>query len=211
MYHSSAVRSSLCCSNARSPTLNCRALPLAADYLVVITKRKKVATVLSTPIYAATDFSVFPIERSTTVALLGQPDEAYLLGLLKSHLYSAPFYFTYGGYDVTTRLQEQKVGGEGAFWEKVRRLRLLFGKGEGEADHSRTQADDRFFWNKHLQRRLIDISTSATDKDVSYGAASGPSQRRADFIFPPRSASASFFPSCLAVRALPQFPHSTPR
>lgn len=142
------------------------------------------------------------------MALLGQPDEAYLLGLLKSHLYSAPFYFTYGGYDVTTRLQEQKVGGEGAFWEKVRRLRLLFGKGEGEADHSCTQADDRFFWNKHLQRRLIDISTSATDKDVSYGA---PSQRRADLISPPRSASASSFPSCLAVRAIPQSPHSAPR
>ena len=62
---------------------------------------------LNTPVYAAEDFSVFPIERSTTVALLGQPDEAYLLGLLKSHLYSAPFYFTYGNYDVTKRLQEQ--------------------------------------------------------------------------------------------------------
>jgi phosphatidylinositol 4-phosphatase len=89
-----------------------------ADYLVVITKRQKVATVLQTPIFSATDFSVFPIERSTTVALLGQPDEAYLLGLLKAHLYSAPFYFTYGGaYDVTTRLQEQK--GEQGVWEKV--------------------------------------------------------------------------------------------
>jgi hypothetical protein len=83
----------------------------AADYLVVITKRKKVATVLSTPVYAATDFSVFPLERSTSVALLAQPDEAYLLGLLKAHLYSAPFYFTYGGnFDVTTRLQYQKRG-----------------------------------------------------------------------------------------------------
>ena len=28
------------------------------------------------------------------------------------------------------------------------------------------QADDRFFWNKHLQRRLIDLTTSSTDQDV---------------------------------------------
>lgn len=90
----------------------------AADYLVVITKRKKVATVLGTAVFAAQDFSVFPIERSTTVALLGQPDESYLLGLLKSHLYSAPFYFTYGGYDVTKRLQEQ-TSSDAPFYESV--------------------------------------------------------------------------------------------
>lgn len=79
-------------------------------------------TVLQTPVYTATDFAVFPIERSSTVELLGQPDEAYLLGLLKTHLYSAPFYFTYGGWNVTMRLQAVGQGekDEGkAFWETV--------------------------------------------------------------------------------------------
>ncbi|KAK4049589.1 Phosphoinositide phosphatase sac1 [Microbotryomycetes sp. JL201] len=118
---------------------------LQSDYLVVITKRNKVATILSTPVYAATDFSVFPIERSTTTQLLAEPDEAYLLGLLKSHLYSAPFYFTYGGsYDVTTRLQKQVGNADQPLWQR---------------------ADDRFFWNRHLQRKLIDTSTSTSDKD----------------------------------------------
>ncbi|KAK4047513.1 Phosphoinositide phosphatase sac1 [Microbotryomycetes sp. JL221] len=95
---------------------------LRSDYLVVITKRTKVATILSTPVYSATDFSVFPIERSSTSQLLSEPDEAYLLGLLKSHLYSAPFYFTYGGaYDVTTRLQKQQQPGttNSPLWEKA--------------------------------------------------------------------------------------------
>ncbi|KDE05665.1 hypothetical protein MVLG_04036 [Microbotryum lychnidis-dioicae p1A1 Lamole] len=119
---------------------------LRSDYLVVVTKRKKVATVLGAPVYTATDFAVFPIERRSTVELLGQPDEAYLLGLLKSHLFSAPFHFTYGGWNVTTRLQQQQDNGTNssakAFWET---------------------SDDRFFWNRHLQRRVIDASANGND------------------------------------------------
>ena len=94
-------------------------LSFSADYLVVITKRKLVSTILNTAIYAATDFSVFPVDRATTVELLAHPDEAYLLGLLKAHLFSAPFYFTYGGYNVTNRLQQQKLNDERSFWETV--------------------------------------------------------------------------------------------
>ena len=105
--------------------------PLAADYLIVITKRTKVATVLGSAVYAASDFSVFPIDRSANNAdLVKNPEESYLLGLVKSHLYSAPFYFTYGGYNVTTRLQEQQPPPAGAdgdnhsvaskpFWQAV--------------------------------------------------------------------------------------------
>lgn len=92
---------------------------LSADYLIVITKRKQVGNVLSTPIYTATDFAVYPLEKSSNLTLLSQPDEAYLLGLLKSHLFSAPFYFTYGGYNVTTRLQTQSNSTTAAWWETV--------------------------------------------------------------------------------------------
>ncbi|GAA5985256.1 hypothetical protein JCM10908_002588 [Rhodotorula pacifica] len=129
---------------------------LKSDYLIVITKRTKVATVLSTAVYSASDFSVFPIDRSASSAdLVKQPEEAYLLGLVKSHLYSAPFYFTYGtgagrgaGYNVTTRLQEQSIAGEDnvPFWQK---------------------SDDRFFWNRHLQGRLINATTVGGPQDFS--------------------------------------------
>ncbi|BGP26710.1 Phosphoinositide phosphatase sac1 [Rhodotorula toruloides] len=116
-----------------------------SDYLIVITKRTKVATVFTTPIYAVNDFSVFPLERSSSVELVNDPKEAYLLGLIKSHLYSAPFCFTYGGYNVTSRLQEQEPSDK-PLWET---------------------ADDRFFWNRHLQRRFIDATTSAGQEDYS--------------------------------------------
>ncbi|GAA6054500.1 hypothetical protein JCM3770_001019 [Rhodotorula araucariae] len=116
-----------------------------SDYLIVVTKRTKVATVFGSAVFAATDFSLFPLERASTADLLKQPDEAYLLGLVKSHLYSAPFYFTYGGYNVTSRLQQQEPSDK-PLWET---------------------ADDRFFWNRHLQRRLIDATTGAGDKDYS--------------------------------------------
>ncbi|KAI5478928.1 inositol/phosphatidylinositol phosphatase [Pseudohyphozyma bogoriensis] len=120
---------------------------LKSDYLVVITKRTKVARVFTTPIYSATDFAVFPIDRSTTAALLANVNEAYLLGLLKSHLFSAPFYFTYGGYDLTRKLQWQQANQTGKpLWEA---------------------ADDRFFWNRHLQQPLIDMTTSSSAKDCS--------------------------------------------
>ncbi|KAM0750547.1 hypothetical protein T439DRAFT_325617 [Meredithblackwellia eburnea MCA 4105] len=119
---------------------------LKSDYLIVITKRQKITTLLNVPIYTASDFAVFPIDRSSTTTLLAQPDEAYLLGLVKAHLFSAPFYFTYdASYNVTNRLQSQ--GGKGRpIWET---------------------ADDRFFWNRHMQHRLIDLSTRLGDQDCS--------------------------------------------
>jgi hypothetical protein len=92
---------------------------LLADYLVVITKRAKVARICSTTVWTATDFSVYPIERSTSKELLQQPDEAYLLGLLKAHLFSAPFYFTYGGYNVTLRLQAQDLKSSKPLYDTV--------------------------------------------------------------------------------------------
>ncbi|GAA6005280.1 hypothetical protein JCM11491_002644 [Sporobolomyces phaffii] len=124
---------------------------LKADYLIVITKRHKVTRILSTPVYSATDFAVYPIQRSASSSpaehLKNQPEEAYLLGLIKSHLYSAPFYFTYGnGYNLTMRLQQQAPDNAKPLWET---------------------SDDRFFWNKHLHQKLIDATTSNTPQDLS--------------------------------------------
>lgn len=125
-----------------------------ADYLVVVTARTLVADVLGTPVYAAKDFSVFPLDRSPTVALLAHPDEAYLLGLLKTHLFSAPFYFTYGGYNLTQRLQEQVLRDPAKpFFETVRcpfptraeqdtvRRALLLEQAPPDAPHRRPQRE----------------------------------------------------------------------
>ncbi|GAA5859366.1 hypothetical protein JCM5353_004677 [Sporobolomyces roseus] len=119
---------------------------IKSDYLIVITKRTKIARLLSSTVYSATDFAVFPIEpSSSSSSISANPEETYLLGLIKSHLYSAPFYFTYGGWNVTTRLQEQgSASFEKPLWET---------------------ADDRFFWNRHLHRRLIDATTASADLD----------------------------------------------
>jgi len=79
----------------------------------VITKRSKITRILQVPIYTANDFALYPISRnsnhSTSEALKsGGAQETYLLGLIKSHLYSAPFYFGYDEkYNVTMRLQQQ--------------------------------------------------------------------------------------------------------
>ena len=117
----------------------------------MITARKKVARVFSTDVYEATDFAVYPIEPSAlgTKAWLANrsPSEKALLGLVKAHLFSAPFYFTYGGYDLTTRVQIQ------AFDDSDKRP---FYK----------RADDRFFWNRWVQSRLIDHTQRRPDQDV---------------------------------------------
>ncbi|GAA98455.1 uncharacterized protein L969DRAFT_61487 [Mixia osmundae IAM 14324] len=122
---------------------------LNSEYIILITGIKRVATLLSHPVYQATDFKVFAIEPMPfewtvdKVLAAGHPNEKYLLSLVKSHLYSGPFYFSYG-YDLTRSLQAQsKSGNNGPAWKL---------------------ADDRFFWNKYLQSRMIE---TASRQDVS--------------------------------------------
>ncbi|GAA5995681.1 hypothetical protein JCM5350_006638 [Sporobolomyces pararoseus] len=111
---------------------------LKSDYLIVITKRTKITRVLQVPVYTANDFALYPIQpHQLHHPLKDQPQETYLLGLIKSHLYSAPFYFTYDKkYNVTMRLQQQteEEDKDKPLWET---------------------SDDRFFWNKHLHEKLI--------------------------------------------------------
>lgn len=96
-----------------------------SDYLIVITARKRVARMLETDIYVARDFKVFPLDPSVSASALAhgaglhRPNEAFLLGLIKGHLYSGPFYFTYGRYDITTRLQMQDLDDRRPMWERV--------------------------------------------------------------------------------------------
>lgn len=123
---------------------------LQSNYLILITKRSKVTKILNTNVYTPTDFAVFPISAKNTNSLLKDDNEAYLLGLLKQHLFSAPFYYTLGPWDVTSRLQRQ---------ESVAKLDVGPGKGIWK------RADERFFWNWYPVKPLRELTDSNTNQD----------------------------------------------
>ena len=115
-----------------------------SDFLIVVSSSKKVSSVLKADVFMATDFRVLPLDSETNKSVMRHPIEKTLLDLLKMHLFSAPFYFSYE-YDLTSSMQRQAKlaaaagGAETPVWQR---------------------ADDRFFWNRHLQSRLIDLTQS---------------------------------------------------
>jgi hypothetical protein len=118
-------------------------------FLVVITARTefKVAG-LTSPVYLATDFRLFPVSTDAKTTLLQNPEEKTLLNLLKSHLYSGPLYFSYG-WDIGSSFQRQsstEYSNEKPLWKRT---------------------DDRFFWNKYLQSPLIKASETPGGPDLS--------------------------------------------
>ncbi|KAG8993274.1 hypothetical protein FRB90_000734 [Tulasnella sp. 427] len=118
-----------------------------SDFLVVITGREARGRIDGHAIYLATDFKVLPIAPPSSYHLLDHPVERHLQKLVERHLHEGVFWFSHG-WDLTRRLQSQaSVNPEGkAVWEL---------------------ADDRFFWNKYLHSRFIDISTSNPQQDLS--------------------------------------------
>ncbi|THV06057.1 hypothetical protein K435DRAFT_572701, partial [Dendrothele bispora CBS 962.96] len=126
-----------------------------SEYVVIITGREHRGRLMGHDIYRASDFEILPLNPNVNVLHVQHPVEAHLLALLKSHLDTGVFLFSYG-WDMTRRLQAQ--------WEN---LSSDMEKGFWEA------ADDRFFWNKHLQTRFIESSVkqdlSAYILPVIYG------------------------------------------
>ncbi|EJD55532.1 inositol/phosphatidylinositol phosphatase [Auricularia subglabra TFB-10046 SS5] len=116
-----------------------------SDYLIIITGRELKTRFMGHDIYQATDFKVLPLDTHA----YEHPAEGHLLALVQTHLSSGLFWFSYT-FDITRRLQAHWVSAQDdadkALWET---------------------ADDRFFWNKFLQSRLIDITTSNRDQDLS--------------------------------------------
>ncbi|EJT97779.1 hypothetical protein DACRYDRAFT_71440 [Dacryopinax primogenitus] len=116
-----------------------------ADFLIVITNRARHGRLIGSEIYLATDFKVLPIPSTANSAqLLDHPVEKRLLTLVKNHLDSGKFWFSYG-WDLTRRLQSQwgdvKVEGEG-LWRKC---------------------DERFWWNRYLSERFIEVTEQGQD------------------------------------------------
>ncbi|KAF8324844.1 inositol/phosphatidylinositol phosphatase [Cantharellus anzutake] len=124
-------------------------LPLTTtDYLVLITGRSPARGRMNGhTIYLATEFRVLPIATPSANTLISHPVERHLVGLVENHLSASVLWFSYG-WDLTRSLQAQALRpSEGkALWETL---------------------DDRFFWNKYIQSRFIDITTSNSSQDLS--------------------------------------------
>ncbi|KZV70310.1 hypothetical protein PENSPDRAFT_651589 [Peniophora sp. CONT] len=120
-----------------------------AEYIVVITERELKGKLLGHAIWRATKFDLLPIEPNASVSHPAHPVEAHLLALVKTHLKDGIFLYSYT-FDVTRRLQAQWVARE---------------RDEGKA--SWEVVDDRFFWNKFLQSRFMDISMTNPQNDLS--------------------------------------------
>ncbi|KAI0029153.1 SacI homology domain-containing protein [Vararia minispora EC-137] len=121
-----------------------------AEYIVLITGRELKGKILGHPIYRATEYEILPIEPNASVVHPVHPVEAHLLALIKSNLNDSVLIFSYE-FDITRRLQAQWVARE---------------RDEGRA--SWEVVDDRFFWNKHLQNRFMDISMTNPQNDVTF-------------------------------------------
>ncbi|KAF8971430.1 SacI homology domain-containing protein [Flammula alnicola] len=120
-----------------------------SEYVIVITGRTLQGQFMGHDIYRATDFDILPL-GSVSAFVPPHPVEAHLINLVRSHFNAGNFLFSYT-WDLTRRLQVQYPTQESdagkAFWEVV---------------------DDRFFWNKFLQTKLIDIATS--NPNAAYGS-----------------------------------------
>lgn len=114
----------------------------SSEFLVVVISKKKVAEIAGADIYMATEFRTFPLDKEANPSLLKHPVEKTLLGLLKAHLYSAPFYFSYG-YDLTSSMQRQAGLSDPSapLWQR---------------------ADDRFFWNRFLMQKFVHTTQSGS-------------------------------------------------
>ncbi|KAJ7071497.1 SacI homology domain-containing protein [Mycena amicta] len=120
-----------------------------SDYVVVITEREFKGRLLGHDIYRASDYELLPLSPNINAYNPPHAVEAHLLALVRSHLANGVFLFSYT-WDLTRRLQAQ--------WETREK--------NAHAPLWRT-VDDRFFWNKYMQTRLIELTIGNPTQDLS--------------------------------------------
>lgn len=115
-----------------------------ADFLVIITGRTPSCRLLSQAIYLATDFRLLPLSPlSTSSSILNHPVEKELVSLVEQGLKSGRMWYSYG-LDLTNTMQRQQD---------------LEDRGQGVKDcPAWKRADERFFWNRYLSGRMIDLT-----------------------------------------------------
>ena len=127
-----------------------------ADYLIVITHKSSSSRFLGHDITLATSFRLLPLSSATLIN--PPPLETYLLKLVTLGLHSGQIWFSYT-WDLTNTLERQ--------W---RQDKARGGRGKGGAAE---RADDRFFWNKSLMKRFLEVGSNIVggdeeDQDVSW-------------------------------------------
>lgn len=163
--------------------------PTPAEYIIVLTGRELLGRLMGRNIYRATDFEILPLNPDVSVQNPPTAVEAHLLALVKSHLTSGHFLFSYE-WDLTRRLQAQwedlRDDNGQALWELVRppartsisapnnlsysSCRLMTvssGIGESLFPRCRRTTNHRYFAS-FLQTRLIDVTVARGDQNVRY-------------------------------------------
>jgi len=135
---------------------------LKSDYLIIIQSARKVTNLFKTAVYTPSKFAVYPISLEPNLTLLESPGERYLLSVLKVHLDHAigKMFFTY---------QSKLNPNDPEPWNLTHSLQRQFSS-KNSADQSLQpwkESDDRFFWNKHIQTKLIELATQSHGHEAS--------------------------------------------
>ncbi|KAJ3054407.1 Phosphatidylinositide phosphatase SAC1 [Rhizophlyctis rosea] len=113
----------------------------AGDHIAVITHRYKVGKLGGKDVYKIVGHRVVPVRKSRLhLSEQQMKDDDGYMKMLNQLLGSGFFYFSYD-YDLTNSLQRQSERGEvdnKPIWQ---------------------QSDERFFWNRHMQKKLIEHTT----------------------------------------------------
>ncbi|KAL2756604.1 hypothetical protein ACRALDRAFT_2101773 [Sodiomyces alcalophilus JCM 7366] len=122
-------------------------------YVVIITKAQPMGRLKGHMVYKVVSTEMLPMRERQ----IRDPDEDTFISLLQSFLKAAPMYFSYS-IDLTNSFQRQSESDvTSPLWMR---------------------ADDRFFYNKHLQSELIDFRTKGARGSV------GPQPGADPFILP---------------------------
>ncbi|OZJ01528.1 hypothetical protein BZG36_05488, partial [Bifiguratus adelaidae] len=119
------------------------------EYLVVITNRVRITELSGNIIYRPTSFRILPLPRNLhALSERQRNDEQTYVRLLEDHLRNNTFYVSYT-YDLTHSLQRQLSFGP-------QRMKPMW-----------ERADERFFWNRFMCRKLIDGNNLIEGHDYS--------------------------------------------
>ncbi|KAI8908193.1 SacI homology domain-containing protein [Powellomyces hirtus] len=120
----------------------------AGDHIVVINAREKVGRILGHNIYKLTGHKIIPVQRSRRHLTEQQiQDDVSYVVMLDTLLGAGYFYFS-NTFEITNTLQRQNssTSSSGPLWQR---------------------ADERFFWNRYMHKRLIDFSRANPEHDLS--------------------------------------------
>ncbi|KNZ61879.1 hypothetical protein VP01_1345g2 [Puccinia sorghi] len=132
---------------------------LKSDYLILI---QQVTNLFKTAVYTPSKFAVYPISLEPNLTLLENSSERYLLSVLKVHLDHAigKMFFTY---------QSKLNPNDPEPWNLTHSLQRQFSSKTSPDQPLQPwkESDDRFFWNKHIQTKLIEFATQPHGLEAS--------------------------------------------